>query len=675
MRDQAPTQLSGLLQRLGLASESDLQGVAPTVDRLTGDLPHFQSVWIDALRQARSITQYQAAEIMAQRGEKLRIGRYVLCHIVHKCGFCTIYKAEGVETRDAVRLAIIASQSSQTDGRLTELQKLAAMGERLPHITGLISSAGQDGARVWAAAPWVEGTSVAEWMLHHGRFRPDAVLEIGRAMLADLAAMESVDLVHGDIRAENVLLLPDGKICLPHAGLRPIVRPCEGIAHGGISPEACGTLSPERVSRGALPCTSSDLFACGCVWWQMLCGRPPLGGGDTLSRLRAAQAGSIDDFRRWATDVPQPLADAITACLQKDPRQRPASMADLAGRLGSPSRAGRQAMARCLTAAERPLAPWLYAARQRPRRKHPHLATAATLLMLALIAVAWPLWVAASRPRAVASASATVPIPPDRPKGQSRDSRPPAVNSINDTGQERADTSPVVQAGYNEPIGSKNVLWLPGDCAIPASALRLEPGQVVRPRSGRARVAVLPRGLEVPVDRITFENIDFVADETAATSAATSNTVEPTLVRLAGLEYSFIGCSFQSPVGRPQLCTAIQWRRPDARDAIASLPSGRIRMENCVFRRVAAGIESSGCGAVVINIVNTLHLGPGPMIRLMQGPAADEPLRIALAQVTVREASARSICARASAQAIRRLSKSASTPQPLFSPCRTTPRY
>ena len=238
-------------------------------------------------------------------------------------------------------------------------------------------------------------------MLHHGRFPPEVVLEIARAMLGELAALEAAGLVHGDIRMQNVLIANDGEVHIPHPGLRGLIRPHEGISHHDLVPDACSTLAPERVTEGTPPTVASDLFACGCVWWHILCGRPPLGGGDTLARLRAAQAAAIDDLHQWAADVPDVLVEAIGDCLQKDPQRRPKSMAELAQRLGPLRRHGRQAIARCLVAAARPRAPWLRSKRAQGKRPaRPHRFTAAALALLAAVAVAWPLWVAHNRPQA-----------------------------------------------------------------------------------------------------------------------------------------------------------------------------------------------------------------------------------------------------------------------------------
>ena len=87
MRELPPDRLTALLTRLGLATERDFRSVEATVHRLAGDLPRFESVWIDALRQARILTHFQAAEIHAGRGETLGVVRYVLCQPVHECGY------------------------------------------------------------------------------------------------------------------------------------------------------------------------------------------------------------------------------------------------------------------------------------------------------------------------------------------------------------------------------------------------------------------------------------------------------------------------------------------------------------------------------------------------------------------------------------------------------------
>ena len=550
-----------------------------------------------------------------------------------------------------------------------KLEKLIAVGSNVSAAAGLIEAAGLDGSRVWAASPWVEGMSLADLVLHHGRFPPQAVLEIARAMLGELVALEAAGLVHGDIRPQNVLVANDGEVSIPHPGLRGVIRPHEGLSYHDVVPDACSTLAPERVSEGAEPTVASDLFACGCVWWHMLCGRPPrpggtgCPGGDTLARLRTAQAAVIDDLHHWAADVPDVLVAAIVDCLQEEPQKRSKSMAELAQRLGPVHRRGRQAIARCLVAAARPRAPWLQSKRAEAKRPHPHRFTVAALALLAGVAVAWPLWVAHNRPQGAGSGERGAGSREQGARSGEQGARSGEqaatgrVTTSADTAPRRPPPRPmldraVTPAGYSdardtaipavnglEARATVEELRLPTDRAVRGELLQFKAGQRVRALGGRARLVVPREGLTVQADRISFENIDFVAEEPADRQAGRDGP-PGALIRLLAAECEFVGCSFQAAIGSPPLSAAIVWQHASAERPNVGLPSGRIRMKDCVFRRVGVGIESHVHGAMGLEIVNSLYLGPGPMLRLAHAPAVDEPVGIHLSQVTLREAEA-----------------------------------
>ncbi|MGA2258029.1 MAG: protein kinase, partial [Thermoguttaceae bacterium] len=588
MREPPPAKLAALLTQLGLATDRDLESVETAVHRMAGDLPRFESVWIDALQQARILTHFQAAEIHAGRGETLKVARYVMCQSVQECDYATVYRALDRQSREVVRLDLFFPQDHDQGRLLPQLEKLIAIGKSLPGSAGMIQAGGLDGSRFWASSSWVDGTSLADFVLHHGRFPPQVVLEIARAMLSELAALEAANLVHGDIRVQNVLIARDGDACIPHPGLRGVIRPHEGIAYQDLVPDACGTLSPERVTDGTPPTVASDLFACGCVWWHMLCGRPPLGCGDTLARLRAAQAAAVDDLHQWVADVPDVLVEAICDCLQKDPRKRPKSMAELAQRLGPLRRHGRQAIARCLVATARPRAPWLRSKRAAVKKAaHPHRFTAAALAVFAALAVAWPIWVAHNKPRTYTDIAGHAE-PADT------NSQPGRNGTSGETASRKLPPRPIMDravtpAGYSDAIGKTGStaetanedhsvgrignpsydrripseprveLRLPTDRPVRGELLQLKPGQCVRPQGGRARIVVPREGLAVQADRASFENVDFVVEERADLRTI-RDEASPALIRLLAAECEFMGCSFQSATGSPELSAAIVWQ-------------------------------------------------------------------------------------------------------------------
>src|SRR5262245_25879665 len=106
MRGLPSANLVELLARLQLAEEADLHAVARRVRKLAGDLPHFDSVWVDALAQARLLTPYQAAELNAGRGDALAIGPYVVVSRERTFGFADCFRARHRSGGQEVQLLV-----------------------------------------------------------------------------------------------------------------------------------------------------------------------------------------------------------------------------------------------------------------------------------------------------------------------------------------------------------------------------------------------------------------------------------------------------------------------------------------------------------------------------------------------------------------------------------------
>ena len=211
-------------------------------------------------------------------------------------------------------------------------------------------------------------------------------------MLAGLCALEKNGLCHGDVAAQSLLLTDRGEVVLLNPGLRAILRSEEGYAHADLQPEAYDYLAPQRVTAGVPSDVASDIYACGCLWWHLLCGRPPLAGGDGLTKLRAAHAAAIGDVRLLAPETPGVLAEAISACVQPDPRGRPESMARLAAMLGGP-RLARREVAQRLGRCRRPAAHWAAPARMETAAgKTSRWTAVASIGLIACVAIFWPLW-------------------------------------------------------------------------------------------------------------------------------------------------------------------------------------------------------------------------------------------------------------------------------------------
>lgn len=654
MRAEPSIELIALLERLRLATAAQVRAEHARVARLARDLPAFESVWVDALAQARMLTPFQAAEINASRGEGLSIGPYVLYQRLAPAAACELYLARDLETAALVRLAVFPVARRDEQELLRSLERLVvATSELSSEYLAPALRCGIAGGRAWVACRHVEGPTAAGWLVEHGRLAPEVVLEIARQMVAVLVKLETVGIAHGDLNAEQLLLTASGRVVLLLPGLRGILRPEEGYAHADLPPAAYEGLAPERIERGTPPNVASDLFGCGCLWWHLLAGRTPLAGGNGLAKVKAAHAARIDDITRIAPETPQPLATAIAACVEREPARRPDSFTRLATALGPATRTGRTALAACLarTAAHRVRVRTLVSA-TRWSDHFPVAVAAVAGCLVTLAVVTWPKW---SVPlfRGLATTVNGEHVAAPATARLQRLAHPPALAPLDAQGTVAAAASPapklVVNSGHDPNVvqvsataavspSNEKELFLPTDRPLAIASFTLADGQVVRGVDGRRPLVVVPAaGLVITSEDVRFEGIDFVLD---AASSATPADESQTLLTLHAWRTTFARCSFQAPSASAEVA-AIAWQpsEPDARSSV-ELRTGVLRYEDCVFANLAAAVEQRTAAALSIELSNTLCLGPGSFIRLRQFPTADNPVTVSMDHTTLRDGSA-----------------------------------
>ncbi|MFH1919209.1 MAG: protein kinase [Planctomycetota bacterium] len=623
MREEPPRELISLVERLGLAAPGQVCRLGRSARRLARGLPLFESVWVDALAQARVVTRFQAEEIKAGRGEALRVGPYVLRGRLPSPGYTDCYLARETESGEVVRLAVVRPSPGQASDLVGRLEALVAKSESLDSPVLIpITRVGIDGDRVWAGSRHVAGRTASEWMVRGGRFPPHLVLEIARQMLAGLASLEEAGLCHGDIGASSLILTDRGDVVLPQPGLRHAIRPEEAFSQPDLLLEEYDYMAPERVGDGAPASAASDMYACGCLWWHLLVGRPPVPGGDRMAKLRAVQTFRVPDVLKLAPDTPKPLAAAISASLERDPSSRPESMARLGEIVGPPARAGRVMLGSYL---ERPRRLPAYCDTPthpaRGMQPAPSWLTATAACLVALVVIAWAVW--RFSPSASAPSAATAPL--SAADAMAGPVGPAAVENV---------PHPDAEAAMEPRIDD---LVLPSGGPLAIGSLDLQPGQCVRGESDSRPLVVVPEGgLVVRDEGVRFENIDFVWDGSARPAPSGERDA---ILHVTAARAEFRGCSFQAADTATRRPVAVRWTHPADRDAAElSLFSGQLQLSDCVLRRVSVGVACETLGALSVEMANVLSLDSGPAVELDHCPEPDEPVLIGAANVTLRDA-------------------------------------
>lgn len=628
MRPAPPANLVERLERWHLATPAQVTGVGARVRKLAGELVDFESVWVDALAQAKVITPWQAGELKAGRGEQLVHGNYVLAGRIGEVGVAECYLAKHCETNETVRLYLCTRPQRPLGETLLELKELVARSAATGELPTLVDC-GSDGQRVWAVCRAATGTAASQWLAENGRMPTAAVLQVARAMAEQLAALERHAIVHGDLSTGGLLLDRSGNVWLPAPGLRGIVRPQEGIGFAELSPAAYDYLSPERVLNGSPPNAASDLYACGLLWWHLLAGRTPIAGGNARAKLHAIQAARVIDIRSVAQAIPGVLVEAIERCLAKDVANRPTSFAQLAEMLGPPSDAGRELLA---SLQRSPAGTWQnlrVASRRKPRRRRSLRPAAVGAVVAAglILLAAGPVFMGSKRNVPQASDSQLVvahvvetptPAPPQvKPDDRIVD---PAVQ-------------PAAAILPAEDVSAPRVvedLVLPTGEVLRVEQLELEPGMRVRGRGGRRPIVSVPRdGLVVACEKVTFEGIDFIWQEPAGNREAAD--VSRTMIDLHAQTVSFRACSFNARTSA--MLSAI--RTTSNREGLADF-GVEIRLTDCVFDGTSSVVEHRASGGIIAKLENSLCVASGPMLQLARCPAEGNEVQLLLDHVTSR---------------------------------------
>ncbi len=190
------------------------------------------------------------------------------------------------------------------------------------HILPLFDSGESEGL-LWYVMPFVEGASLEERIEQEGPIPLDEGLRILREVAAALDHAHARGIVHRDIKPANILL-GDGGALVADFGIAKAVSEAgqEGITATGMSLGTPAYMSPEQLTGDGEVGSRSDVYALGCLVFEMLAGRPPFRGATVQSVVTRMLTESPPSLRDLRPEIPRPVSEAVAKALAKDPAER-----------------------------------------------------------------------------------------------------------------------------------------------------------------------------------------------------------------------------------------------------------------------------------------------------------------------------------------------------------------
>jgi len=268
------------------------------------------------------------------------VDRYVIERELGAGGMATVYLAQDVRHDRKVALKVLRPELSAILGGerfLAEIKTTANLQH--PHILSLFDSGEADGL-VFYVMPYVEGESLRDRLVREKQLPVEDALRITREVAGALDYAHRHGVVHRDIKPENILL-HDGSALVADFGIALAVSRSDGgtrMTETGMSLGTPHYMSPEQAMGEREITAKSDVYALGCVLYEMLTGEPPFTGPTAqaiIARVMTEEPRSLTLQRRT---VPPHVEAAVQVALAKLPADRFTSAADFAAALSDATR-------------------------------------------------------------------------------------------------------------------------------------------------------------------------------------------------------------------------------------------------------------------------------------------------------------------------------------------------
>jgi len=250
-------------------------------------------------------------------------GRYRIAREIGAGGMATVYLAEDVKHRRQVAVKVLNPGLAAALGAERFLREIEiAAGLHHPHILPLYDS-GEAGGFLYYVMPLAEGESLRERLDREKQLPIEDALRIASEVADALSYAHSHDVIHRDIKPGNILL-ESGHAVVADFGIARAITAAGGqtLTATGMAIGTPAYMSPEQAAGEKALDGRSDLYALGCVLYEMLAGQPPFTGPTVESVIHQHLAVEVPSISGIRPAVPAAVAAALQRALAKTPADR-----------------------------------------------------------------------------------------------------------------------------------------------------------------------------------------------------------------------------------------------------------------------------------------------------------------------------------------------------------------
>ena len=294
----------------------------------------------------------------------LQLGPYMLTELLGKGGMGIVYEAIHVENEEVVAIKILYPWLGDDPQFVHRFKREAKTMLELqhPHIIEVFAVEKQE-EYLYIVMERVNGGTLYDMVRRNIRLKEQAIIELITQILSALAEAHQANIIHRDIKPQNILLTKEGQVKVGDFGLAKFVDVSRETSQHTASGATAGTsyyMSPEQLKGLKYVDQRGDLYAVGMTMYQLLVGRVPFEPEESIFTIyKKIEAGSFPSITQYAPDLPHPLVSIVTKALYVDPGKRYQSAQEMLGALQHYKETGESEIS--ISPTQQPRRVWIYA--------------------------------------------------------------------------------------------------------------------------------------------------------------------------------------------------------------------------------------------------------------------------------------------------------------------------
>jgi predicted Ser/Thr protein kinase len=252
------------------------------------------------------------------------IGGYLIEGLAGRGGMGLVYRARQRRPDRVVAIKVIAPELAADPVFRSRFEHESAIAAEIEHPNVIpVYEVGEHQDRLFIVMRFVQGVDLGQLVKQDGRLEPRRVARLVLQVAGALDAAHARGLVHRDVKPGNVLVAPGDQVYLTDFGLTKRMSDAQGMTQTGMFVGTVDYIAPEQVEGRPLD-ARADVYALGCVTYELLAGEVPFPRDSELAKIFA----HVNDPPPRLQEVPAPLADAVARAMAKAPADRFSSAGD-----------------------------------------------------------------------------------------------------------------------------------------------------------------------------------------------------------------------------------------------------------------------------------------------------------------------------------------------------------